>query len=358
VTLLILLARILTGAIGLLFIYGALFLYETEHRILQSRLEELWLRIDDLQSRAVRRHVAFLRVAALAASRFLDRLIGPSGVSFRVISVTACLSVASMIVVSPLVRSLLLPFIQGVRSTSSLPRLVCVLIERAFGAGLCGDVLSLLIQPYGLARIAIAATALLSVTAQFLLPRLRFLPMVVVATFTGLISVAFPDRQWLVEALATMILGVACDLIAFAVLRYCLTRQAYARSMVAILAMTLGEVMLGGFLLIAPLAAMNLIGVDSDSQISMSVGSAIAFTSNGAAVALTFALIVAAITLALHRLLWPMIARPLYLLADLRIFATRQRRATTLGVGIVLITIAVHKTGSVAAALQALLGAT
>ena len=52
--------HLVLGLMGLL-LYAGLFLTETEEGRLQNRLEELWIRVDDLQSRAVSRQAAFLQ---------------------------------------------------------------------------------------------------------------------------------------------------------------------------------------------------------------------------------------------------------------------------------------------------------
>jgi len=51
-------------------------LYETQQGELQSRVEDLWIGIDDLQPYAISRHVSFMRVIAQFVSRFFDSFFG------------------------------------------------------------------------------------------------------------------------------------------------------------------------------------------------------------------------------------------------------------------------------------------
>ena len=55
--------RIIAGLAGALLLYVAFFLYEDEEARIQNRLEQIWKRIDALQSSAMSKEVAFLQGA-------------------------------------------------------------------------------------------------------------------------------------------------------------------------------------------------------------------------------------------------------------------------------------------------------
>lgn len=55
------LLRILAGITGALLLYAAFFLYEDEEARIQNRLEQIWKRIDALQSSAMSKEAAFLQ---------------------------------------------------------------------------------------------------------------------------------------------------------------------------------------------------------------------------------------------------------------------------------------------------------
>lgn len=79
--------RWLLHIIGGLLIYAAL-LYEDEERAVsrvQSKLEELWVRLKDKQDVSLSKGTSFLRIVATLTGKGLDRLFGKRLLSFRLI---------------------------------------------------------------------------------------------------------------------------------------------------------------------------------------------------------------------------------------------------------------------------------
>ncbi len=70
------LLRILAGVAGALLLYVAFFLYEDEEARIQNRLDQIWQKIDALQSSAMSREVSFLQGVTRTTSAILDRLLG------------------------------------------------------------------------------------------------------------------------------------------------------------------------------------------------------------------------------------------------------------------------------------------
>jgi hypothetical protein len=91
---LILLARIIAGIVGLMLLYAAFFLHETEEREVQSRIEDWWIAIDDVGKDLHARHVAFMRGIARVTTAGLDGLFGKRILSLRAISSSALGSLA------------------------------------------------------------------------------------------------------------------------------------------------------------------------------------------------------------------------------------------------------------------------
>lgn len=87
--------RILISCFAFLLIYIAAFLHEDEEGKLQNRLEELWMRIDDLQSQALSRETVFLRELLRLLTRGFDGLLGKNLLSVRSITVVFCYCWAS-----------------------------------------------------------------------------------------------------------------------------------------------------------------------------------------------------------------------------------------------------------------------
>jgi hypothetical protein len=80
-------ARFICGGIGSILLYMAWFLYESEEQTIQSRLEEWWIRFDELRSKVVSRQAAFLKILAENGISALNRLFGESLSSGRALLV-------------------------------------------------------------------------------------------------------------------------------------------------------------------------------------------------------------------------------------------------------------------------------
>jgi len=84
--------HLVLGLMGLLLLYAGLFLTETEEGRLQNRLEELWIRVDDLQSRAVSRQAAFLQQVSGLIADGLVQLFGRKLFSVESVASSLCVS--------------------------------------------------------------------------------------------------------------------------------------------------------------------------------------------------------------------------------------------------------------------------
>src|SRR5713226_1772958 len=68
---------------------------EDEDGRLQSLLEALWIRIDDIQRQTVSRHISFFNVVAQVLGSKFDAIFGPALVSPQSIAVSVCYGLAS-----------------------------------------------------------------------------------------------------------------------------------------------------------------------------------------------------------------------------------------------------------------------
>jgi len=91
-----LLLRITAIASASLFLYSALFLYEDEEKQLQNRLEAIWISLTALETTTLGWQVAFLKRISSVADRALKRLYGPSTMSRQTILVSVLLAVGSL----------------------------------------------------------------------------------------------------------------------------------------------------------------------------------------------------------------------------------------------------------------------
>jgi len=78
-------------------------LYPGDEGQIQSKFEDLWVRIDDYKQLALSKHAAFMTQVAEFETRFLDRVFGPKLISWHALSVSLCCAIAACAVVGALV---------------------------------------------------------------------------------------------------------------------------------------------------------------------------------------------------------------------------------------------------------------
>src|SRR5260370_22039767 len=86
-------SHLLVGLLGLSLLDAALFLHENEEGQLQSRLERLWVAVDDLSKAALSRQAAFLQQVSAMANSALNKLFGIKLFSIGAMSASLSLSV-------------------------------------------------------------------------------------------------------------------------------------------------------------------------------------------------------------------------------------------------------------------------
>jgi hypothetical protein len=88
-------SHLLIGLIGVVLLYVALFLRESEEGQLQNRLEKLWVDIDDLSQAALSKQTAFLQQISAMADSALSKLFGARLFSAGAVSASLCFSLGS-----------------------------------------------------------------------------------------------------------------------------------------------------------------------------------------------------------------------------------------------------------------------
>jgi hypothetical protein len=88
--------NVVVGAVGLLLLYAAFFLYEDEEQRIQNRLENTWTRFREYHATAVSKQTAFLQLVIKITSRILDVVFGKKLLSVQSVAVAASLSTASL----------------------------------------------------------------------------------------------------------------------------------------------------------------------------------------------------------------------------------------------------------------------
>jgi hypothetical protein len=92
----------LLGLLGGILIYTSLLLRENEEGELQNRLEALWIRIDDLRSNAVSKEAAFLKAIADIITKGFNFIFGERLLSLKSIIISMFLSSISICFMLPI----------------------------------------------------------------------------------------------------------------------------------------------------------------------------------------------------------------------------------------------------------------
>lgn len=94
----LMLGKVVAGILGGIFLWVAVFCFEDEEGKIQNILEKWWIQLDQSKKAAVSTETAFVQGVARLSSQFFDRIFGPRIVSSRAITVSLFLSLASLII--------------------------------------------------------------------------------------------------------------------------------------------------------------------------------------------------------------------------------------------------------------------
>src|SRR5436309_5439282 len=88
--------KILSVILGSFLIITRIFIFEKTLGLLQSKIEILWIKIDDYQQYALAKHSAFMQVVSGMMSSALDRVFGPRLISLHSLTVSVCYAFATL----------------------------------------------------------------------------------------------------------------------------------------------------------------------------------------------------------------------------------------------------------------------
>jgi hypothetical protein len=290
--------RILAGVAGALSFYGALFLYEDEQGKIQNKLEEWWVNLTDQRTKSLSRHTVLMRAVAASATRSFNFLFGERIVSFRAFAVSACFSVASLCLFIVLTCAV------GInpRWNSGFPREVAAV----------GAVFAVFGTLQAFIRKSVVLIAAWYVLFAILFGYIALLSFVSLLLVTGLQDVTSPE----LEALSLPILipvSFLCDVVFLLVTRWALRWCSGMDRAFKIVMVMLIDIALAAVLSVLPLRA----GAYTLAELN----------SGDTLVCLVFVLLF--FLMVAHRLMWPVINRPLYALAT----RTGVRRSLLIAVG-------------------------
>jgi hypothetical protein len=294
---------------GASLLYMGCFLYENEEEKIQNVLEDAWVRIDDSRRAAVSRTVLLLNEVAYLTQRFLQHLFGPVTISKRTLVASLCCSIVSLALLTALV--------------------VRIGLGASPNAGfLAAGGVSLIILCFGLARLRwFQLTVVWLFGFELSIVALRFC-----------VAGSIEENNWIYTRLLSMNLGlmwgIGCDLLFLAVFRRFLGWMRTTESSL-LLAGVGGSILGGTLLIVSPL----LFAITTESLWGRSarfvvfMAGTLTIASNGLIAAIVLAFSLTLLVLTIHRLVWPMIGRPMYALCRLEIF---RRRKLLIVIGILL----------------------
>jgi len=345
------LLQILAVAGGALLIYGSLFLYETEERQIQNTLEVWWIRINDLHNAAIGRHTALIKGAANLAGASLDHIFGKRLVSLRAISVSGLLSLASFHLAATYLSNWTSTIMTIDPTQANTPADRVLLAIVAVYAAIGRLLLLVAVPTRPLFMHAVSMISLMVVAAAASSKQLARLAQLVLLLFSiFFVTLAFfarpyPDFVGLpFVVLVAVGAGIICDVVAITVARLLIRWQATWRSFVNIAFGAALELTMGGLLLFAPIyvgVRLMSAGVRAHALYGSMIGWAIMLSTltNVASVLVSFSFFGALLTLAMHRLAWPLIERPLYQVARLGVFRNITTKTAVFLLGMSLITV-------------------
>lgn len=149
-----------------------------------------------------------------------------------------------------------------------------------------------------------------------------------------------------------VIVGVCWDYIAIICLRRLLRWQALRMQARSIYAAAIAELLIAAAAVGLPVVVGSFV---FDAKGTIGSGVMLSAATNTFTIILGLSFAISAALLIAHRMTWPALARPLYRLATMGIFATAARRAGILAVGCGAIAAALNGSGDILSALRRLL---
>lgn len=94
----ILILKSLCVVAGAFLIIARLFIFERTQGAIQSKIEDLWVRIDDYEQLALFKHTGFMQTVARLLTKALDRLFGVRLISLRSLTISICYGFATFFI--------------------------------------------------------------------------------------------------------------------------------------------------------------------------------------------------------------------------------------------------------------------
>jgi hypothetical protein len=324
--------KLLAGALGVVLVFMAAFLYPDEREKLQNHLEDAWIKIRDKQGVVISKHVAFMQAVGTLTTHLFERVFGKSYISARAITVSICLS--------------LLSFTLIFRAVGERP--IGGLIMDPFYVHLSSSAwiifVMLLALSVGIPRLAGQNSWVALVFTLGLMTLVRFLTE---NSFGVLLHEPIGNIVGILGAATLLLLlSFGCDMAFVAVTRSAVRRISNMDELWKIVSVLGSNVAIATGVLIYPLwwahgQALKELGPNAPHVFMHNSTFVILLSlSNSFDILIAAAFVIMACAMLIHRMFWPLLARPIYALAELGIRGHRRLLGT---VGMALVGIAAGK---------------
>lgn len=308
---------------GLVIIYAALFLYEDEERRIQDKLDEWWINLRDMESASRSRALAFTQEVAKLTGRGFDRLLGKSLISLRFAVSSICFSLASLFLFGYVILIFRLSS-HPPASASARDAFIWFLVFSALGSLPAFTGSKVALQLWWFAILVVMLPTMGSLLG-FLVFAFRTRGLGVTARGVGYVLLPF-------------LFSLFCDLIFIAITRLILRQVSKSDRMYHIVLGVLVNLLILELLIWLPI----FLGAEVAKLWPLAGGTVMfSFPLNSIDFIACFASLVLGLLLLLHRLLWPMIQRPLYAVCR---FAPLKNKLLMWGIGLTLLFLPSHNT--------------
>jgi len=315
--------RCLAAIVGILLIYSSIFLYRNEEGYLENVLQVWWQKVRRLHSTSISIEAAFLKVVATNISKLFDMNFGKKLFGIKAIAASICYSFASINLFALLLIYLIEPPNFAPKSELYFIGIAGIFFLTLGSLGLKAN--QPLHEKVWLTMVFITSTAFICFTAAY--------------SFRDSVFNQSADSVMSGVQISAMIpLGVACDCLFIAFTRQVLKNAASSNSVVAIIVPVIGNFILAIALIFIPAFLSQWLPSHSTSPIEADFVSVIfVFTafSNFLDAVVASIFFAAAVLMLVHRLIWPIIERPLHALFRYRVFSEKKKIIFFIGLGLV-----------------------
>jgi hypothetical protein len=297
-------ARLIAVPIGLCAYYVAFFMYEDEEGRWQSRIESLWIAVNDRERLTGSKSlVLFDRIAVVVTAAF-NRIFGRKLFSLQLLGASTSYSFAAVFLGMFLIVAVLF---RDARMTSPLP------------GNLSHTMFIVKVGCFVIGFACLLLAALPSMWPSPLSIGLSLLPFSLITAGTVKLIWRHQANADQLALFVCMIVGVLSDVLALALVRYTVRQISKELTMLRVATALVTQLAVIGLLVVIPIQASGPLLVRFGSQLHFKallwIGVLNLFTGLAAS---TFFIMLFLVLM--HRLMWPLLSRMIYPIAGRRVF--------------------------------------